>query len=178
MPRFIVLLRGVNVGKGRRVPMAGFKALLEQLGYANVKTLLNSGNAAFDSSIRSAARHSVAIAASLQEQLGVATLTIVKSAAEMSAIVGGNPMLPTEGESSRSFVAFAADPAALQGLAALQSLLQPSEHLAITPQAAYLHCPDGILQSRVGAAMLGKVGQGITTRNWATVLKIRVLMAE
>ena len=175
MPRFIVLLRGVNVGKGQRVPMAEFKALLEGQGYGNVKTLLNSGNGAFDSPIRSAARHAAAIAAALQERLGVATLTIVKSAAEMSALVGASPLVPPEVEWSRTFVAFAADPAALQGLAALLPLLNPSERLAITPQAAYLHCPQGILQSRLGAAMLGKAGQGITTRNWATVLKLAAL---
>ena len=47
MPAYIVLLRGVNVGKAKRVPMAEFRKLLEGLGYTNVATLLNSGNAVF-----------------------------------------------------------------------------------------------------------------------------------
>jgi uncharacterized protein (DUF1697 family) len=49
MPRFVVLLRGVNVGKGNRVAMVEFKESLEGLGYTDVKTLLNSGNAVFAS---------------------------------------------------------------------------------------------------------------------------------
>ena len=46
MPTFVALLRGVNVGKAKRVPMAEFRALLLALGYTRVATLLNSGNAA------------------------------------------------------------------------------------------------------------------------------------
>ena len=41
----VVLLRGVNVGKGNRIPMATFKSLLQRMGCEDVRTLLNSGNA-------------------------------------------------------------------------------------------------------------------------------------
>jgi hypothetical protein len=83
MPRFTVLLRGVNVGKGKRVPMAGFKRLLEELGYTDVRTLLNSGNAVFASAGRSGAKHALAIAAEVERRFGVLTPVIVKSAAEV-----------------------------------------------------------------------------------------------
>lgn len=46
MPRFVALLRGVNVGNGNRLPVADFKVLLESLGYEDVHTLLNSGKPA------------------------------------------------------------------------------------------------------------------------------------
>ena len=42
--------------------------------------------------------------------------------------------------------------------------------------AAYLWCPDGILSSKAGEALLGKAGRQATTRNWATVLKIEALV--
>ena len=48
MKRHIALLRGINVGKAKRVPMADLRALMQGLGHANVRTLLNSGNAVFD----------------------------------------------------------------------------------------------------------------------------------
>ena len=70
MPRFVSLLRGVNVGKGNRVPMAEFKRLLEELGCAEVRTLLNSGNAVFASSARSTDRLAQSIAAELSAKLG------------------------------------------------------------------------------------------------------------
>lgn len=47
MPIFVALLRGVNVGKAKRVPMAELRALLAGLGHTGVATLLNSGNAVF-----------------------------------------------------------------------------------------------------------------------------------
>lgn len=176
MPRFVVLLRGVNVGKGNRVPMAEFKQLLEDLGATEVKTLLNSGNAVFSSPARSGPRLAAAIAEALANRLGVVTPVIVKSAAEFARIVDGVPGQPPEGEHSRFLVAFGADEAALEALQPLVPLARGGERLVITPQAAYLHCPGGLLESAVGEAMLGKAGRGVTTRNWATVLKIAALL--
>jgi uncharacterized protein (DUF1697 family) len=60
--------------------------------------------------------------------------------------------------------------------APLVPLAKAPERLIVTEHAAYLYCPDGILQSKVGEAMLGKAGKGVTTRNWATVLKIHALL--
>ena len=172
MPRFVVLLRGVNVGKGKRVRMDDFKSLLEGLGYTNVSTILNSGNAVFTSSVRSASRHAVAIAAAVQQEMGVTTPAIVKSASELSAVISASPYVPPEAHHSRYLVAFAPEAEVLQALVPLQALAQEPERFVVTPEAAYLYCPDGVLQSKVGEALLGKVGKGVTTRNWATVLKL------
>lgn len=175
MPRFIVLLRGVNVGKSKRVPMADFKALLEAQGHTDVKTLLNSGNAVFTSTGRSAAKHATAVAEALQQGMGVTALAIVKSAAELSAIIKASPILPPEAEHSRFLVAFAPSPEALEALLPLQALAVAPERFVVTAEAAFLHCPAGLLQSRLGEALLGKVGKAVTTRNWATVLKLAAL---
>jgi uncharacterized protein (DUF1697 family) len=175
MPRFVVLLRGVNVGKGNRLPMADFRKLLEGLGYEAVTTLLNSGNAAFSSPGRSAARHAAGISAAIGQRFGFTVLTIVKAAAEIAAIVKASPIAPPDDGHSRFFVAFAPDKAGLQGLRALQPLANGPEKLVITDDAAYVHCPDGLLKSKLGEALLGKGGRGVTTRNWATVLKLAEL---
>lgn len=176
MTQFVVLLRGVNVGKGNRLPMAEFKALLEGLGFSRVTTLLNSGNAVFSSSARSATKLATHIAAEVQSTFGFRTPVVVKSAAEFRAIVQGNPMVPPEADYSRFLVVFAADAAALANLQPLASLAQEAERLIVTDCAAYLHCPGGLLASKVGDAMLGKAGRAITTRNWATVLKLAALL--
>jgi len=176
MPRFVALLRGVNVGKGNRVPMAEFKQALEDLGATEVKTLLNSGNAVFSSPARSGPRLAAAIAEALASRLGVVTPVVVKSAAEFARIVDGVPCAPPDGDHSRFLVAFGPDEAALQALQPLVPLATAGERLVITPQAAYLHCPGGLLESAVGEAMLGKAGRGVTTRNWATVRKIAAML--
>lgn len=178
MSRFAVLLRGVNVGKGKRVPMAEFRAALEGLGHREVRTLLNSGNAVFSSKSRSPARLAEGIAAVLQQRFGVVTPVVVKSAAELRAIVDSNPFPPPEAEHSRFVVVFAMDAEALRGLDGLQALLQPGERFALTAHAAYLHCTGGLLESRAAEALLGRAGRGVTTRNWATVSKLLALVEE
>ena len=121
MPRFAVLLRGVNVGKGNRLPMAGLRALLEGLGYMAVQTLLNSGNAVFASPGCSCGRHAANIAAAVEKQFGFRVLTIVKSADDLATIVKGNRIAPPEAEYSRFLVVFAPGKEGLQDLAKLQS---------------------------------------------------------
>lgn len=178
MSRFVVLLRGVNVGKGHRVPMAGFREALEALGHTSVRTLLNSGNAVFDSRGRSSAKIAKGIAEVLAERFGVVTPVVVRSAAEFQASVNANPFPPPEPEHSRFLVAWAMDASRLQELASLAPLVRPGERFAVGEHAAYLHCAGGLLESQVGAALLGRAGRGVTTRNWATVLKLSALLAE
>lgn len=177
MGRFVVLLRGVNVGKGNKVPMTEFRAALEELGCTEVQTLLNSGNAVFSSPTRSSVKLATDIASAVQARFGVVTAVIVKSAVEFAAIVANNPIAPSESENARFLVVFAMDRTKLQQLSPLQSLLQPGERLAVAEQAAYLHCAGGLLESKAGGAILGKGGRSITTRNWGTTLKLASLLS-
>lgn len=171
----LVLLRGVNVGKGNRIAMAALKALLEQLGFAQVKTLLNSGNAIFraesDDTVAIASR----IAEALHTRLAINTPVIVKTRAQLEQIIRTNPMALPEADYSRFLVAFGADSEALDALMPLQALNSTNDYLALMPEAGYLYCRAGLLESAIAKAMLGKAGHRITTRNWATVLKLAAL---
>lgn len=176
MGQFVVLLRGVNVGKGNKVPMAGFRAALEGLGGSSVQTLLNSGNAVFSSGSRSTDKLAGVIAETVQERFGVNCMVVVKSGTEFEEIVRGNPITLEAAEFSRCLVAFTMNAAKLPELQSLSALLKPGEKLVVTRQAAYLHCAGGVLESAAGEAMLGRVGRSVTTRNWATVLKLSALL--
>ena len=176
MPQFVVLLRGLNVGKSNRVPMAEFRALLEGEGFSEVKTLLNSGNAIFRSGVRSTASQAKAIAAGLQASLGVTVRVVVKSASELLSAVAECPFTLPASDYSRFLVAFAQQASATQGRSALLPLLQPGERLYVGRHAAYLYCAHGILESKAGSALLGKLGSAVTSRNWATVLKLQALL--
>jgi uncharacterized protein (DUF1697 family) len=170
----VALLRGVNVGGNKRVPMAEWRALMEGLGYTRVRTLLNSGNAVFDAA--PSPKHAARIRQALIDGLGVDVAVIVKTAAEMAAIEAGNPLVAEVTDASRLIVAFTATAEDLAGLAPLAALAQPPERLHVGPHAAYLWCANGILESKAGAAMLGKAGRAATSRNWATVLKLQALV--
>jgi len=113
MPTFVALLRGVNVGKAKRVPMAELRTLLSRLGYARVATLLNSGNAVFHAPRGTPAKHSADIAAAIFAQLKVTVPVIVKSASELTAIVSESPITPATDEHPRFLVAFVQDTKAL-----------------------------------------------------------------
>lgn len=177
MPRFVVLLRGVNVGKGNRVPMAEFRALLEAQGFTGVQTLLNSGNAVFGSTGRSATAHGKAVSAALRERLGLSIHVVVKSAPDFGAAVAENALAPAPDQYSRFLVAFAQERAAIEALEALHPLVRAPERLLIGKHAAYLHCAGGIMESEAAKALLGKAGRAVTTRNWATTLKLAALLA-
>lgn len=179
MPAYVALLRGVNVGKGRRVPMAPWRDLLAGLGYTEVATLLNSGNAVFCAAGKAApARHAAAIAQAIAQGLGVEVPVVVKSGVELAAIARENPFASVAPDPARLLVAFAQDAPALASLAPVGALAVPPDAFALGRHAAYLHCPAGILQSKAGEALLGKAGKGATTRNWATVQKLQALLGE
>ena len=178
MPTFVALLRGVNVGQAKRVPMADFRALLTALGYSSVATLLNSGNAVFRASGRSPARHAAAIAAAIASRLEIAVPVVVKSAAELDSIVAENPIDASIADHPRLLAAFTQDAQALSGLSAIAPFVVPPEQFAVGRHAAYLLCANGILESRAGKALLGKAGVRATTRNWATTLKLQALASN
>ncbi len=178
MPTFVALLRGVNVGKAKRVSMAELRALLSGLGYTGVATLMNSGNAVFYAPRGTPAKHSVAIAAAISSQLKVEVPVIVKSANGLAAIISENPIKAGAGEHPHFLVAFAQDAGALSSLAVIEPLVVPPERFSVGKNAAYLLCATGSLESKAWEALLGKAGKSATTRNWATVLKLQALANE
>lgn len=178
MPTCIALLRGINVGQAKRVPMETLRQLLAGLGCTHVHTLLNSGNAVFQAPGRPGAALARAIEQALADQLGLAVPVIVKTARQLASIVAESPFAPGSADASRQIVAFAPDAASLATLQRIAPLVQPPDTLVIGQHAAYLHCPQGVLASPAGAALLGPAGQAATTRNWATTLKLQALCAR
>jgi uncharacterized protein (DUF1697 family) len=177
MPTFVALLRGVNVGKGKRVPMADLRSMLTSLGYSGVSTLLNSGNAVFEASGKSAATHAANIRGIIASELAIDVPVIVKSARELDAIVADNSLAVPGVDASRLLVICAQDAAALSSIATVESLVRRPERFLVGRNAAYLLCANGILESEAASKLLGIKGQSITTRNWATVLKLQELAA-
>jgi uncharacterized protein (DUF1697 family) len=174
---YVALLRGVNVGGAKRVPMVTLRDMLSGLGYSGVTTLLNSGNAVFRAPRGNARSHATAIANGISVELGLDVPVVVKSAEALSAIVAENPLSGADVDASRVLVAFAADEASLAALAPIAALARPPDRFVVGTEAAYAYCPAGSLVSPVGAALLGKQGRAVTTRNWATTLKLHALVS-
>jgi uncharacterized protein (DUF1697 family) len=176
MPRYVALFRGINVGKAKRIAMADLRALLERLGFAEVATLLNSGNAVFTAPAGASAKIADRIRAEVGKKLGVDALVIVKSAKDMAAIIEDNPLLEVATDHSRMLVAMTNDPKRIAALAKFTHMKWGDERVHVGRHAAYLWCAHGILESKAAAALLTGLADIGTTRNWATVQKIHALM--
>jgi uncharacterized protein (DUF1697 family) len=178
MPRYVALFRGINVGKAKRIAMADLRAMLVKLGYSEVATLLNSGNAIFTGDVEPAARHGERIRAAVAKQLGVDALVIVKSRKDIAGMLAENGLLGVATDHSRLLVAVTGDTRALAAISGLARQKWGEERLQVGKHAAYLWCANGILESKVATGLLkGLEGAG-TTRNWATLNKIHALMTD
>jgi uncharacterized protein (DUF1697 family) len=103
--KYVALLRGINVGKGARVPMETLKALLEGLGLSRVATYLNSGNVIFSSSL-SALDLTCLLENELERAFGEKIPTLVKTSAEMIAIAESIPSAWGSGKGEQTYVAY------------------------------------------------------------------------
>src|SRR5918995_369812 len=107
MTQCIALLRGINVGRAKRVAMADLRSLIEGLGFSEVRTLLNSGNAVFQATGRpNVAKVASAIEAAIQSKFGFSVAVIVVPARELNTIVAENPLPQAASTPSKFLVAF------------------------------------------------------------------------
>lgn len=175
---YVAFLRGINVGRAKRIAMADLRVLLEGLGYTKVRSVLNSGNVVFHADGISAAEAAGAIEEVLVLKLGVAAKTIVLERDELAAIVEANPLLDVAMDHSRLIVFLLADPTQRDKLAALHDRDWGCEHLALGQRAAYVWCPEGMLDSAAATALGKQLGDGTTSRNWNTLMKLHAMCSE
>ncbi len=176
MKRHIALLRGINVGKAKRVTMADLRALMEGLGYANVRTLLNSGNAVFDARTGTPAAHAKKLRAAILEKTGVDCEVIVKTAADLAAAIAEHPLRRHANDDARMLVMFMQEASTLAELKDIASTDWAPEAFAVGAHAAWLWCAEGIIESRVAKAVGKVLKERGTARNWATVEKLQAMV--
>ena len=176
----VALLRGINVGSARRVAMADLRTLVEGLGFHDVRTLLNSGNVVFSAPGRSdPARAALSIQDALEEKLGVAARVIVIDAEELSEIASANPLTAIADNPSRLLVGILADAADKEKLSEIAARDWGNERIAFgATRAVYMWMPAGVIESRLNAAVSKVLKDGVTARNWATMLKLQDMTRE
>jgi uncharacterized protein (DUF1697 family) len=172
----VALLRGINVGKAKRIAMADLRELCASLGYGNVRTLLNSGNVVF-SAPRADAKAAAKIEKAIEAEHGFSSRVVVVTASVLDEIVEENPFEEAESNPSRFLVTVLYDHADRARLAALAKQDWGPERLALGTHAVYSWCADGILESASLIALNKALGDAGTNRNWATIKKIQAMMA-
>jgi uncharacterized protein (DUF1697 family) len=173
--RYVALLRGINVGGHRRLPMADLRDLLTGLGYTDVATYVQSGNAVLDAATDDAGAVAAAVSAAIRDRFALEVPTVVRSAERMRAVVAANPLeVP---DPARFLVLFATEPFDTAALRALDLSAYPRERLAVTDTEAYTCHEEGIRFAKLPDVVAGHTAGTTTARNWRTVLRM-LEMAE
>jgi uncharacterized protein (DUF1697 family) len=176
--RYIALLRGVNVGRAKRIAMADLRKLITDLGYDGVRSVLNSGNVVFSGPAKPREQVAAEIEEALVLKLGVALRTLVLECDELDAIVAANPLLELATDHGRLLTFILAGPVAHPAIATLCGQDWQPGAVALGERAVYVWCPDGILDSKAAAALGKHLGDTTTSRNWATLSKLHALCRE
>jgi uncharacterized protein (DUF1697 family) len=163
---FVALLRAVNVGGTGKLPMSDLKAMCEAAGFAGVRTFIASGNVVFASE-KSEAQIKAALEARLKAYAGQPIAVLVRTAAELAAVLKANPF--PQAAPNRTVAIFLNKPPPATCLAEISG--QAGEEVRLGNREIYVHYGDGMAKSklRIPAAAEG------TARNMNTIAKLTAL---
>ncbi|MFP5022721.1 DUF1697 domain-containing protein [Pseudonocardia phyllosphaerae] len=183
MRTHVALLRGVNVGGTGKLPMAELRAALTAHGFDDVATYIQSGNVVLGSR-ETTATIAAAVETILTAIFGLSRPVVVLDRDEYAELIANNPF-PQVTEPKQLHAIVRADPvspddrtAVRRAAGAAREKGSPDE-AAVVGRVVYLHTPDGIGRSALGARLTSRSSApdgGGTARNWATVLKLRDLL--
>jgi len=174
--RYAALLRGVNLGRAKKIAMADLRELMENVGFTDVRTVLNSGNIVLTTTPQPTTTIAEQIEQAIASTLSLSTKATVLSAAEFSEIARENPLLEHADHPSRLHVAFLRDLAAAKRLEAVAAEDWAPDVLAIGRRAAYMWLPNGLSTSRLPLAVDKLLRDDVTVRTWGTVSKLVTLL--
>jgi uncharacterized protein (DUF1697 family) len=176
--RYIALLRGVNVGGRTSVAMADLRALLTELGFADGRSLLQSGNLVFRGDGRGTADLERMLQEATAQHLGLRTDFFVRSAPEWNTIIEDNPFRDAaERDPSHLLVMVLKDAPSTAQVETLRAAIKGNEVVHADGRHLYIVYPDGIGRSRLTNIVIEKaLSTRGTGRNWNTVLKLADLV--
>jgi uncharacterized protein (DUF1697 family) len=173
----VLMLRGINLGPSRRVPMADLRALFGEAGYENVRTYVQSGNVVLTGASEPAELELEAQRL-ISERFGFEVPVVARTREELAAVVELNPLGDVADDPKRYQVSFLSDELDAETMDRLGELAAQSERLAAHGRELYAWHPEGVARSKLSSALAGKgLGVTATARNWRTVTAL-LEMAE
>src|ERR1700682_5789013 len=175
MPKYVALLRAINVG-GHTVRMNHLRTLFEAIGFANVETFIASGNVIFDSKSGDSKALERKIEKHLGETLGYEVATFVRTTTELAAVAAYKPFSDSElnKEGNSLFIGFVADRPDNQAIRKLLACSGELDDLHVNGREIYWLCrATRMSDSKFSGALLEKtLGMRATFRNSTTVRNI------
>jgi uncharacterized protein (DUF1697 family) len=172
--RYVALIRGINVGGRQKLAMADLRAILSGIGCTGARTLLQSGNAVFDSGGRPAELEQQ-IATGIAEMAGLSVRCLVRDRAELDAVIAANPFGHVTDGARLHAMFLSAQPEPRLVAAHDPAALDPGR-IRLGDRVIYLWTPDGYSQAPPVAVYAEKQLQvAVTARNWNTVAKLAAM---
>jgi uncharacterized protein (DUF1697 family) len=172
MARLVVLLRGINIGSRNRISMPELREALEDAGYDDVRTYLQSGNVVLTSpgSAKKVARDCERLIA---DRFGLDIAVVTRTRSELAKVVERNPLGRVAKDPKRSQVSFLEKKPAAKVIRELEDVATDKEQVVGIGRELYAWHPDGVARSKLWARLAGKnLGVTATARNWTTVTKL------
>jgi len=173
--RHVVLLRGINIGPRNRISMPELREALEDAGFKDVKTHLQSGNVVLEStSNRDAVRRKVERL--IEDRFRLEIPVVVRSRAQLAAVVKRNPLGKVAKEPKRYQVTFLSAKLSAKVVRELEDAAAPEERVVVAGREVYAWHPQTIARSKLWTKLAGKtLGVTATSRNWTTVAALLAL---
>jgi uncharacterized protein (DUF1697 family) len=176
VPRYVALLRSVNVAGHGRLAMDELRASFETLGYSDVTTYIQTGNVLFTAASKSETALASAIEQRLAEDFGDSPAVLLRSVAELRRVGASSPYAKAGADKARHHVTFLATVPSKAALEALRLPPSGRDELVVDGKEIYVHTPDGYANTKyTGTFLERRLGVVSTTRNWNTVTKICAL---
>ena len=173
MTAYVALLRAVNVG-GRGMKMADLRALFADIGFADARTHLQSGNVVFAAD-GERAQIAATIEAGIVDRFGFRAEAILRTASELQRLAGRNPFPAMAADDpSHLVVMFLAGLPTAADRAALRMEWDGPETWAAVGADLFICYPDGIGRSKLKL----KLATPGTVRNWNVVTALTAMVAE
>ncbi len=170
MKTFVAFFGGLNVGGNSVLPMKELVAQLENIGLRDVRTYIQSGNAAFRSEAEDASLLSKKIGAAIEKSHGFEPQVLLLGPEELEEAVESNPPEAESKPKSLHLYFLAAMPEH-PNFDALEAIRGDGESFVLEDGVFYLHAPDGAGRSKLAANVERLLGVPTTARNWRTVRK-------
>lgn len=177
MEKMVLLLRGINVGGHRKVPMAELRDACRAAGLSDIETYIQSGNLIF--SAKSAADAEKTIEAIVEKSFGFPVEAIARTAKIWAAYAKGSPFADADERGNIVHLGLAKKPLATEGLVdVLMARARHGEEVVLDGDAIWIDFKDGVRDTKISPAALDKAaGSTVTMRNWRTVLKLAEMAA-
>lgn len=181
MPTYLALLRGINVSGKNIIKMEALRTLMDSEGFTHVKTYIQSGNAIFDSSMRSKAKVAAAIEALIKNNYGFAITVFVLDANDIEKAIDNNPFVtgrdPEGAGSKKLYVTFLSEEPTAENVKKLEEAPIGEDKISISGNVLYFKLESKASESKLSNNLIeSKLKLRATTRNWNVTLKLLELL--